>query len=183
MGIPGILAALLLTAALAHADISHCSCAVENPETLAARECGLCKEAESRPADEAVFFLKDINPRKPNRWLVLPRAHGKGGHGLADMTAAQRTALWTAAIEKGRALWGDKWGLAYNGDISRTQCHAHIHIGKLLDGIEIDNFIVVDGPSRIPVPKDGTGLWVHPAENGKLHVHLGEQITETVLLR
>jgi hypothetical protein len=33
------------------------------------------------------------------------------------------------------------------------------------------------------VPKDGTGLWVHPVQGGKLHVHLNEQICETVLLR
>ena len=50
---------------------------------------------------EAVFFLKDTSPRKPNRWLVLPRIHGKGGHPFFEMTADQRTALWTAAIAKG----------------------------------------------------------------------------------
>ena len=41
---------------------------------------------------------------------------------------------------------------------------------------------MVDGPAAIPVPRDGSGLWIHP-QNGKLHVHLGEEITETVLLR
>jgi hypothetical protein len=40
----------------------------------------------------------------------------------------------------------------------------------------------VSGPAEIPVPEDGGGIWVHP-DAGKLHVHLGEQITETVLLR
>jgi hypothetical protein len=178
-----MLAALALTAVLARADISHCACDVANPESMAARECGLCREAEKQPADMLVFLLKDNNPRKPNRWLVLPRGHGKAGDPLASMTAGQRTALWTAAMEKGRELWGDKWGLAYNGDISRTQCHAHVHVGKLLDGIETDNFMVVSGPAQIPTPKDGTGLWVHTIEGGKLHVHTGEQITETVLLR
>ena len=98
------------------------------------------------------------------------------------MSADQRTQFWTAAIGKARELWGDNWGLAYNGDQARTQCHAHIHIGKLLQGIETDNFVVVAGPAQIPVPKEGTGLWVHP-EGAKLHVHLGEQICETVLLR
>ena len=34
----------------------------------------------------------------------------------------------------------------------------------------------------IPVPKDGTGLWIHPAGD-RLKVHLNEQICETVLLR
>ena len=105
------------------------------------------------------------------------------GSRLDTMSEADRTALWTAAIAKAKEMWGDKWGLAYNGNASRTQCHAHIHIGKLLDGIETDNFVVVAGPAQIPVPRDGMGLWVHPVEGGKLHVHLGEQICETVLLR
>jgi diadenosine tetraphosphate (Ap4A) HIT family hydrolase len=142
----------------------------------------LCRETEKQPATPQVFYLKDINPRKPNRWLVLPRFHVKAAHELGDMTQAQRTELWAAAIAKGKELWGDKWGLAINGDQSRTQCHAHIHIGKLLEGIETKNFVVVDGPAKIPVSKDGSGLWIHP-EGGKLHVHLDEMITETVLLR
>jgi hypothetical protein len=178
-----IAAGLVAIFPLAFADVSHCACDIANPETMTARECGLCKEAEKQPADGQVFFLKDTNPRKPNRWLALPRIHGKGGDSFLDMTTAQRTALWSAAIDKAKELWGDQWGLAYNGDQSRTQCHAHVHIGKLLQGIETDNFVVVSGPAQIPAPKDGTGLWVHPSEGGKLHVHLNEQICETVLLR
>ena len=149
---------------------------------MSTRECGLCKEAESQPTEPPVFFLKDINPRKPNRWLALPRRHIKGGHSLADMSADQRTELWAAAMEKAKSLWGNDWGLAVNADENRTQCHAHIHIGKLLDGVETGRFVVVSGPAEIPVPEDGGGIWVHP-DAGKLHVHLGEQITETVLLR
>ena len=185
MKFPAIAAALLalFPPASGLADVARCACDVSNPQTLGGRECALCKEAEARPADAPVFFLKDNNPRKPNRWLVLPRGHGKGGHPFAGMTPEVRTELWTAAIAKARELWGDNWGLAYNGDRARTQCHAHIHIGKLLQGIETENFVVVAGPAKIPVPQDGTGLWVHPADGGKLHVHLGEQICETVLLR
>jgi hypothetical protein len=78
-------------------------------------------------------------------------------------------------------LWGDDWGLAYNGEKVRTQCHTHIHIGKLIKGLETTNYIVVSKPSEIPA-KTGEGIWVHPA-GVKLHVHLGEQTTETVLLR
>ncbi|MCC6856965.1 MAG: hypothetical protein IT158_00315 [Bryobacterales bacterium] len=181
MRIPALACLFLLTSA-AFADVADCACDVTRPETLERRECGLCREAEKQPPTLAVFFLKDINPRKPNRWLALPRAHGKGGHLLADMTPAERTGLWTAAIEKARSMWGGQWGLAVNGDYSRTQCHAHIHIGKLLEGLETETFVVVNGPAEIPVPKDGDGLWVHPAGD-KLHVHYDEQITETVLLR
>jgi len=183
MKFSAVAAMLIAASPLAVADTSHCACDLANPETMAARECGLCKEAEKQRADQPVFFLKDSNPRKPNRWLVLPRFHGKGGDSFAAMTPAQRTILWSAAIAKAKELWGDQWGLAYNGDLARTQCHAHIHIGKLLQGIETDKFVVVAGPAQIPVPKDGTGVWVHPIEGGKLHVHLDEQICETVLLR
>jgi len=167
---------------LLSADVRDCACDLSNPAKMAARECGLCREAEKQPAQPAFFFLKDINPRKPNRWLILPRAHGKGPHALADMTPADRTAFWTAAIAKAKELWGEQWGLAMNGDDSRTQCHLHAHIGKLLEGVETRNLVVVDGPAQIPVPTDGSGLWIHP-DKGKLHVHLGEQITETVLMR
>jgi hypothetical protein len=183
MRFSAIALALLVSGSLILGDVTHCACDVSKPETLAGRECGLCKEAEMHPPDTAIFFLKDNNPRKPNRWLALPRFHTQGGHGLAGMTPEQRTELWTAAIAKGKEVWGDKWGIAYNGDLARTQCHGHVHIGKLLEGIETDNFIVVDGPAQIPAPKDGTGLWVHPMAGGKLHVHLNEQVCETVLLR
>jgi len=172
----------LFSAALALADVRNCACDVTKPDTLEARECGLCKAAERQPAEPPFFFVKDNNPRKPNRWLVLPRAHYKSGHALIEMPAAERTAFWMAAIEKAKSLFPDSWGLAVNGEESRTQCHGHIHIGKLLDTAETANFIVVDGPAAIPLPEGGTGLWVHPVGN-KFHVHGGEQINETVLQR
>ena len=164
------------------ADVSGCACDVTRPETLEAKECDLCKIAEAQPLEPVVFFLKDNSPRKPNRWLALPRTHGKGADPLRDMTARQRFLLWSAAIDRAKSLWGDEWGVAINGVSARTQCHAHIHIGKLLKGIETRHFVMVDGPAQIPVPKDDTGLWVHP-QGRKLHVHLDEQATETVLLR
>ncbi len=64
----------------------------------------------------------------------------------------------------------------------RTQGQPHVHIGKFLTAAETTNFVVVDGPAQIPVPKDGGGLWIHP-QGDKLHVHVGEELTETVLLR
>ncbi|HVT95480.1 MAG TPA: hypothetical protein VHD76_21700 [Bryobacteraceae bacterium] len=158
--------------------LTQCACDPAQPETFAARQCGLCREAEKQPPDAAIFFLKDINPTKPNRWLVLPRAHH---HLLSEMTPGEREQLWAAAIAKGKELFGDGWGLALNGRKVVTQCHAHIHIGKLLPGIETDHFLVVDGPADIPIPQN-EGFWVHP-DGAKLHVHRGEQITETVLLR
>ena len=61
-------------------------------------------------------------------------------------------------------------------------CHAHIQVGRLIEGLETARVVVVDGPAQIVTPADGSGLWVHP-EGSKLHVHLGEQLTQTVLLR
>lgn len=146
---------------------------------MAAKECGLCREAEKQPADGNVFFLKDINPLKPNRWLALPRVHI---HLLKDLRKDTQLALWTAAIEKAKSMWEDQWGLAVNGDERRTQCHLHVHIGKLLENVETPSFVVVDGPADIPIPTDGAGFWVHPV-GGKLHVHSGEQAAELVLMR
>ncbi|HWQ52613.1 MAG TPA: hypothetical protein VN442_02940 [Bryobacteraceae bacterium] len=177
-----VLAAALLLLPYCAAETRTCDCSLSDPAKIETRQCSLCREAEKHPPEQAFFYLKDVNPRKPNRWLVLPRAHFDGPDGLRSMTQAHRTALWTAAIAKAQELWGDQWAVAINGDEVRTQCHAHVHIGKLLQGVEIPNFVLVDGPAAIPAPRDGTGLWVHPV-NGKLHVHQGEQITETVLLR
>ena len=173
------LAGVLAFVLVLRGDVRGCHCDLANAESMAARECGLCREAEKQPADVAVFFLKDINPRKPNRWLALPRVHI---HSLQELSPAARLELWDAAIEKAKSLWGDGWGLAVNGDERRTQCHVHIHIGKLLDDAETPNFVVVDGPADIQIPIDGSGFWVHPVA-GKLHVHVGEQAAEFVLMR
>lgn len=164
------------------ADVRQCACDITKPESLEARECSLCKAAEQQPVETSVFFLKDSNPRKPNRWLALPRAHYPGGHPLREISPEERTALWTAAIAKAAELWGNGWGLAINGEEQRTQCHTHIHIGKLLDAVETADFTVVASSAEIPLPEGETGLWVHPVA-GKLHVHTGQQITETNLLR
>src|SRR3954468_21857998 len=94
--------ALLLLFAVVRlgAELSGCACDVTRPETLEARECSLCKEAELQPPGSAVFFLQDSSPRKPNRWLALPRYHLPGAHPLSGMTPNQRLELWTAAIGK-----------------------------------------------------------------------------------
>jgi hypothetical protein len=50
------------------ADVRLRDVAVPRP---AGAECELCRETEKQGARAAVH-LKDINPRKPNRWLTLP---------------------------------------------------------------------------------------------------------------
>lgn len=162
-------------------DVSNCGCDFSKPETLAARECGLCREALRQPESVDIFFLKDINPRKPNRWLALTRTYVKSGE-IHKLPRDLQLKLWQQAIAKAKELWGDDWGIAYNSIQNRTQCHTHVHIGKLLKGLSPGKFVDVTGPDKIQVPPDGAGLWIHPVGN-KLRVHYGEGITETVLLR
>ncbi len=159
-----------------------CRCDPAQPATMAERQCSLCGVAEKQPADVPVFIVKDINPRKPNRWLALPRAHGAAAHHLHEMTAAARTELWTVAIARSREIFGDQWGVAYNGEQVRTQCHTHIHLGRFNPLAEQSKgFIVISRLSDIPAPP-GAGIWIHPVGK-KMHVHTGEQTVETVLVR
>ena len=159
-----------------------CACDLSHPETLTKRECSLCAEAEKHPASPDFFFVEDINPRKANRLLAMPRFHTPGLHLMSSFSPEQRTKFWTVSIDQAKSLWGADWAVAYNGDRVRTQCHTHVHIGKLLPGVETENFVVVTSPAEIPVPLMD-GFWIHGTAAGKLHVHTGEQITETVLLR
>ena len=184
MRIPQCLPAIvLLLLPLSRADVRTCLCDVAVPATLEARECGLCKEAEKQPADLEFFFLRDTNPLKLHRWLALPRFHGEHPQQLTEMTPAQRTGYWSAAIAKAKAEWpADPWGIALNSTFKRSQCHIHLHIGKLIAEAEDDHFVTVDGPANIPVPKDGDGVWIHPV-NGKLHVHIEKPDGELKLER
>ena len=149
---------------------------------MAQRSCSLCAIAEREPAYLTVFFLKDSNPTKPNRLLALPRVHGPGEHLLSSLTAETRLELWSAAIARAQELWGEEWGIASNAVEKRSQCHTHLHIGKLLLNQEEGKFIVVAGPADIPVPPDGGGMLVHPAA-GKLHIHFGDDAPELRLMR
>jgi diadenosine tetraphosphate (Ap4A) HIT family hydrolase len=165
------------------AETGACACNPADPASLKTRECSLTNEASKQPAGLTVFHLKDASPRKPNRTLTLPtRIKTDGIQTLADLSPAERIELWTAAIAKAKELWGNEWGLAYNGVKVRTQCHLHIHVGKLLNGVDSGITLFVNHPSQIPVPRDGSGLWVHPVGR-RLKVHIKEQTTETVLLR
>jgi diadenosine tetraphosphate (Ap4A) HIT family hydrolase len=174
-----LIPAALLAALVLRADFITCNCDLSKPETLAARECSLCREAEQRPTDVDVFFLKDANPSKPNRWLALPRTHERS---IDLLNPAQRAELWTSAITKAKSLFDDQWAIAYNAPSVQTQCHVHLHIGKLIPGVETSQFITAAKIGDIPVPAHGEGYWVHPQGN-QFHVHTGEQVTETVLER
>jgi diadenosine tetraphosphate (Ap4A) HIT family hydrolase len=174
-----LIAAVLLTVSALPADIVSCACDAAHPETMEARQCSLCREAEKQPADVKVFFLKDTNPSKANRWLALPRTHQRS---IELLGAEERAYLWAAAFAKAKSLFGDDWAVAYNAPSVQTQCHVHVHIGKLIPGVETSQFIVATKIEDIPVPAKGEGIWIHPQGN-LFHVHTGEQITETVLER
>lgn len=148
---------------------------------MKARQCSLTNEAEKQPLGIEFFFLKDNNPRKPNRWLILPRSRGEGMHTMSQLAPEERTRLWTAAVSKAKELFGEEWGLAYNGEKVRTQCHLHVHLGRFIRAAETETFKTVQRVDEIPA-LPGEGIWIHPAKGG-LHVHSGEQITETVLVR
>src|SRR5579862_5929549 len=126
---------LCLSWSLTAADL-HCACDPSKPESMLARQCSLGVLASKEPANEVVFFVHDNSPLKPNRWLALPRQQVIGEELLGDLPTEVRTALWTQAIAKAKSLWGDQWGIAYNGDHARSQCQAHLHIGKLIEGVE-----------------------------------------------
>ena len=161
------------------AELHNCSCDAAKAESLAERQCSIDRSLQDAPTSPAFLFLKDTNPTKRNRTLAIPRVNVVR---LAEMSSGDRAQYWNAAIAKARELWGDEWGIAMNGESARTQCHLHLHLGKLRPDAELPDGVTVDGTSVIPVPEGTTGLWVH-AVNGKLHVHAGQQINETVLIR
>jgi hypothetical protein len=177
-----LFAACVLLAPAGIADVRDCACDAARPETLEARQCSLCGAVEALPASPAFVTLRDASPSKPNRWLALPRFHGPNPQDLAGMTAAERAAYWSVALAKAREVWGDGWGLAVNSLAMRSQCHMHIHIGKLKPGSEDGNFVVASSPADIPLPREGDGIWVHPVA-GKLHAHRGDEAAELLLER
>ena len=173
---------LLISVCGVFADVRNCVCDLNSATVATIRGCSLCVEAEKHPENERVILVRDNDPTKPDRWLALPRAKYDGSNPLAQMSGEERLLLWSAAVAKAKSVWGDNWAIAMNGDIARRQCHAHVHIGKLIEERETDSATFVDRLQDLPAVSDGTGLWFHPV-GAKLHVHTGEQITETVLMR
>jgi diadenosine tetraphosphate (Ap4A) HIT family hydrolase len=172
---------VLLLVLPASPDVSNCACDPSRPETMKERNCSLCNEAEKQSSGAEFFVLKDINPRKPGRWLVLPKEHYDGTHDLHDMPPETRARFWKFAIAVAREKFGDDWGLAYNGNKVRTQCHLHIHVGRWVPAAENSKFVVVRRVEEFPVPTTG-GVFIHPAPGG-YHAHTGEEIMETALVR
>ena len=157
-----------------------CPCDHADAASMGPRVCSLCKTAERQTED--VYFLKDINPAKPNRYLALPRAHADGLQAVGEMPPAERTRVWTAAIARAEELFGARWGLAHNSYFFRTQCHAHIHMGPLSPEVRDENGTLYDRPGDFPAVGAEKGMWIHP-KDGKYCVHLDRDLAEIVLIR
>ncbi len=157
-----------------------CPCDHADEESLDPRVCSLCRTAEEQT--EPVYFLKDINPAKPNRYLALPRLHDDGLQAVGELEPAQREAVWTAAIARAQELFGERWGLAHNSYFFRTQCHAHIHMGPLSPEVRDEGGVLYDHPGNFPAVDASQGIWVHPKQ-GQYCVHLDRDLAEVVLIR
>lgn len=177
-----LLGALLLGAYIVVGvpPVVSCPCDHARPESLEARVCGLCRTAERQ--DSEFYFVKDINPHKPNRYLALPRDHGHDLQGPASLPDEQRARYWRADIEKAEELYPGKWGLAANGHFFRTQCHAHIHMGLLSRLVEHEDGELFDDPAGFPNVGLEDGVWVHPLR-GRYCIHLDRDLAEVILVR
>jgi hypothetical protein len=174
---------MLLAASLllfASPPVVSCPCDHARPETLAARVCSLCKEADARSTE--FFFLKDINPHKPHRYLALPKAHDSELQAVGTMDADERERYWRVAIAKAEELYPGGWGLASNGHLFRTQCHAHLHMGPLSPDADDAGGTLYGAPKDFPRTEPDQGVWVHP-KDGRYCLHLDRALAEVVLER
>lgn len=179
----GVIAALLFfagAAVVATRPIVDCPCDHAAAASLQARVCSLCQTAEER--SQPVYFLKDINPHKPNRYLALPKMHGDGLQSTSSLSPALRAQLWQSAIERAEELFPGRWGIAENSYFFRTQCHAHLHIGPLSPEVEDTGGALYRSPVEFPTPAPRNGMWLHP-KSGAYCVHLDRDLAEVVLVR
>lgn len=160
--------------------VVDCPCDHARPGSMESRVCSLCGTAE-RATDE-LYFLKDINPHKPNRYLALPKAHVAGYQSTADLNPQLRAELWRRAAARGEELYPGRWGLAQNSHFFRTQCHAHLHIGPLSPEVEDIDGTLVGRVEDIPNVGPEQGIWLHPKQGG-ICVHLDRDLAEIVLVR
>lgn len=177
------IAALLFfagAAVVATRPIVDCPCDHAVPASLQPRACSLCQTAEERSG--AVYFLKDINPHKPNRYLALPRVHADGLQSTSSLSPELRAQLWQSAVERAEELFPGRWGIAENSYFFRTQCHAHLHIGPLSPEVEDTGGEIYRSTAEFPTPAPRNGMWLHP-KDGAYCVHLDRDLAEVVLVR
>lgn len=160
--------------------VVSCPCEHGRPQSMKSRVCSLCGTADEQA--EEVYFLKDINPHKPNRYLALPKAHDLGLQSTAHLSKELRELLWQRAAERAEELYPGRWGLAQNSHYFRTQCHAHIHIGPLSPEVEDTGGRLYKSVAEFPNVGPEKGIWLHPKNDGYC-VHLDRDLAEIVLVR
>ena len=160
--------------------VVECPCDHAKAASMASRACSLCGTAEQ--ATDEVYFLKDNNPHKPNRYLALPKAHAAGYQSTHDLSPQLRAELWRKAAARAEELFPGRWGLAQNSNFFRTQCHAHVHIGPLSPEVEDIGGTLYASGGEIPNVSPGQGIWMHPKQ-GRFCVHLDRDLAEIVLIR
>ena len=117
------------------------------PETLEARQCGLCREAEKQPRRRQSFLSQGCQSQQAES-LAGAAAIARAVHRIIERRTA--CGLLAAAVEKAKALFGDEWAIAYNAPSVQTQCHVHLHIGKLIPGVETEPVLHRDEDRRYP---------------------------------
>lgn len=160
--------------------VVNCPCDHAHLASMKSRVCSLCRTAED--ATEEIYFLKDINPRKPSRYLALPKAHDHGFQSTIHLARNLRSKLWTRAIQRAEELYPGRWGLAQNSHFFRTQCHAHIHIGPLSPEVVDEGGRLYATVDDMPEVGPAQGIWLHPKE-GQYCVHLDRDLAEIVLVK
>ena len=172
-----------------------CACDAEQSRVAEARaNAAFAAEAEKQPrrSEPEFFVLKDIQsaqaqpvagvaarPRRRRRRIPSPALTPADAHPNCGPKAVE-----TAKLEK----FGDQLGRSrYNGPIrSRTQCHLHVHVGKLFhygSRRKRSKFKLVRPASRTsPAPADGDGR-VDPRGSRRLTPRslAASQTMETVL--
>ena len=162
------------------ADLVTCSAMSASRKRWKPGNAVCAAEAEKQAPDVKVFFLKDANPSKPNRWLALPRSH-RAVHSIL-MSDEERADLLAAAVQKRKSCLAMSGPSRTTRPACRRSATIHLHIGKLIPGSGNDQFFTATKVEDIPAPPKGEGFWIHPQGN-LFHVHTGEQVTETVLER
>ncbi len=160
--------------------VVSCPCDHARTDSLGSRVCSLCQTAETE--SEEIYFLRDINPLKPSRYLALPKPHGSGFQSTADLSEELRAKLWSRAAERAEELYPGRWGLAQNSHFFRTQCHAHIHIGPLSPEVDDIGGTLVATAEEVPNVGPEQGIWMHPRK-AMFCVHLDRDLAEIVLVR
>lgn len=152
------------------------SCSCSNIDDLGA-ECSLCNEAVRRRPEHgsSTIVIKDRNVCK-GRWLALPQEHrGPCIQTLPTVSPQARRDLGRTAIAKALAEFGPGFGLAINPSAERSQCHLHVHIGRLRPNVACSAVMAsVSSPDEVFAAATDQGVWVHAAGGG-YHVHTSER--------